>query len=149
MQRRHRGSCDCQKQSRPFANVLTTGTVAQENGISHRFGNHCRRRLRLSIPIQRRLASCPYCCRRPRISHQSLYTGYGITVGLNAAFNSDVLKETAVADSRHWFYSNRELPVRAYDYAEDGSRALLYSVDAQAEAAQNETYDTKLPPLRP
>ena len=71
-----------------------------------------------------------------------LFAGYAITQGLNAAFDSSILKETAVADSDTWLYSKRKLRVRGYEYDEGGNRTLIYSVDAQAEAAQDKTYDT-------
>ena len=66
-----------------------------------------------------------------------VFTAYGINAALSAK-----VKETAVADSDKWLYRNRELRVRRYDYASDGSRALLSSIDAKAMAAQNKTYDT-------
>ncbi len=69
-----------------------------------------------------------------------LFTGYAITQGLNAAFNTAVLKETAIADSEKWLYSKRKYYQRDYSY--DGSTTTTDSrVDAQAEAAQNKTYD--------
>ena len=71
-----------------------------------------------------------------------VFSAYGITQGLNAAFNSDVLKETVVADSDTWLYSKRKLRVRDYEYDEGGNRTLAYSVDAQAEANQLKAYDT-------
>ena len=66
-----------------------------------------------------------------------VFTAYGINAALSAK-----VKETAVADSDTWLYRNRELRVRRYDYASDGSRALLSSIVADAMAAQNKTYDT-------
>ena len=66
-----------------------------------------------------------------------LFAGYAITQGLNAAFDSSILKETAVADSDQWLYSNRELRVRGYEYDDGSNRTLVYTVDAQAEASQN------------
>ena len=71
-----------------------------------------------------------------------LFAGYAITYGLNAAFDSSILKETAVADSDTWLYSKRKLRVRRYEYDDDGSnKTLVHSVDAQAEANQLKAYD--------
>ena len=66
-----------------------------------------------------------------------VFTAYGINAALSAK-----IKETAVADSDKWLYRKREYRQRRYDYASDGSRALLSSIDAKAMAAQNKTYDT-------
>ena len=66
-----------------------------------------------------------------------VFTAYGINAALSAK-----VKETAVADSDKWLYRKREYRQRRYDYASDGSRALLSSIDAKAMAAQNKTYDT-------
>ena len=66
-----------------------------------------------------------------------VFTAYGINAALSAK-----VKETAVADSDKWLYRNRKYRQRRYDYASDGSRALLSSIDAKAMAAQNKTYDT-------
>ena len=69
-----------------------------------------------------------------------LFVGYAITQGLNAAFDSSILKETAVADSDKWLYSKRKYYQRNYSY--DGSTTTTdVSVDAQAEANQLKTYD--------
>ena len=69
-----------------------------------------------------------------------LFTGYAITQGLNAAFNSAVLKETAVADSDKWLYSKRKYYRRDYSY--NGSTTTTdVRVDAQAEANQLKIYD--------
>ncbi len=72
-----------------------------------------------------------------------LFTGYAITQGLNAAFNTAILKETAIADTDTWLYSKRKLRVRRYEFDDDGSnKTLVHSVDAQAEANQLKAYDT-------
>ena len=72
-----------------------------------------------------------------------LFTGYAITQGLNAAFNRAVLKETATADTDGFLYSKRKYHRRDYSYTDNGATTTTdVSVDAQAEAAQNKTYDT-------
>lgn len=74
-----------------------------------------------------------------------LFVGYAITQGLNAAFDSSILKETAVADSDTWLYRNREYLQRNYYY---GDAAIANSgqngrsVDAKAMANQLKAYDT-------
>ena len=70
-----------------------------------------------------------------------LFTGYAITQGLNAAFNTAILKETAIADTDEWLYSKRKYLQRDYSY--NGSTTTTDSrVDAQAEANQLKAYDT-------
>ena len=71
-----------------------------------------------------------------------LFTGYAITQGLNAAFNTAVLKETAVADTDKWLYSKRKYYRRDYSYSDNGATTTTdVRVDSTAEAAQNKTYD--------
>ena len=71
-----------------------------------------------------------------------LFVSIGVSQTVSAAIEKKV-KETAEADSDTWLYSKRKLRVRGYEYDDDGSnKTLIYSVDAQAEAAQNKTYDT-------
>ena len=69
-----------------------------------------------------------------------LFTGYAITYGLNAAFDSEILKETAVADSDTWLYSKRKYYRRDYSYS--GSTTTTdVRVSATAEANQLKAYD--------
>ncbi len=69
-----------------------------------------------------------------------LFTGYAITQGLNAAFNTAILKETAIADTDTWLFSKRKYYRRDYSY--DGSTTTTdVRVDATAEALQDKTYD--------
>ena len=72
-----------------------------------------------------------------------LFVGYTIPRGLNAAFDSSILKEPAAADRDKWLYSNREYRERNYSYSDNGSTTTKSRrIDAEAMAAQNKTYDT-------
>ena len=114
--------------------------LAQENRARHRFGNPAGGAFAYQYKAT---AAWPAVIAAYGTDFfVKLFTGYAITQGLNAAFNSDVLKETAVADSDKWLYSKRKLRVHGYEYDQGGNRTLVHSVDAQAEANQLKTYDT-------
>ena len=72
-----------------------------------------------------------------------LFTGYAISQGLNAAFNTAILKETAIADTDTWLYSKRKYYRRDYSYTDNGATTTTgVRVDATAEANQLKAYDT-------
>ena len=71
-----------------------------------------------------------------------LFTGYAITQGLNEAFDSSILKKTAVANTDKWLYSKRKYYRRDYSYSDNGATETTdVRVSAQAEANQLKAYD--------